>query len=289
MEPSDALSFNNGKHSRGDWDTTLLTWGKGPLRAAAGFLSAKRRGVTRLADTVQKPRFVLDAGAGSGAYTIWFLARTPCTVVSVDISRAGLRKIASAHAASGASGRALPVCADLCALPFRNGAFDAVFSIDTLGHVADVSIALGELARTSAPGAALFLHSECADYRQRWPDRALIARLGADLPAQRDGHRGLRMAGDLRDLYSRRFRVDSFVNPAGHAGWFLGYPEKYRDAFAAAGWKFLALVVGACATVKRLPVLGIAMRFVNAATNHAEIVLGLSGGGSSFAFLRKST
>ena len=78
------------------------------------------------------------------------------------------------------------------------------------------------------------------------------------------------------------------ILPGTRAG-VLGYPEKYRDAFAAAGWKFLALAAGACATVKCLPVLGIAMRFVNATTNHAEIMLGLSGGGSCFAFLRKST
>ena len=64
MEPSDALSFNNGKHSRGDWDTTLLAWGKGPLRAAAGFLSAKRQ--RRHPACRHRAKAALRAGCGRG-------------------------------------------------------------------------------------------------------------------------------------------------------------------------------------------------------------------------------
>jgi|WetSurMetagenome_2_1015567.scaffolds.fasta_scaffold00479_11 SAM-dependent methyltransferase len=288
MEPFDAPSFSDGKHARGEWDTSALAYRKGPLRAAAGYISAKRRGVTRLADAAGTPRLVLDAGAGSGAYAIWFLARTPCTVVSVDIARAGLKKIVPALQKSGVAGRAFPVCADIEALPFKNAAFDAAFSVDALGHVGNAAAALDELARTCRPGAPLFVHSECADYQSRWPDRALIARLGEDVPAARDGHIGLRASRELRELYGRRFRVVSFTSPAGLLGWLLGYPEKYREAFERAGWVCLSRVATAFAVVKKLPVLGPLLRFVNATTNHAEILLGLSGGGSSFAFLKRT-
>lgn len=287
MEPRNARDFNNSKHGRGDWNTTILTYKKGPLRAAADYCSAKRRGVTDLADVVRRPHFVLDAGAGNGAYSIWYLARTPACVLCVDIAVPALRRITPAHRQSGVGGRVCPVCADLAALPFKQNVFDAIFSIDTLGHVSDVNATLDEFVRTASPAARLFLHSECADYTVRWPDKALIARLGADTPAERDGHAHLRMSRDLFVLYSRRFRLLSFINPAGYAGWCLGYPEKYRDAFDKAGWKGLRFVAGVLAACKRLPVVGTAMRVINATTNHLEVFFGFSGGGSCFAHLRK--
>lgn len=287
MQRSDPRSFNDDKHGRGDWDTAMLAFKNGPLRAAAGYCSAKRRGITRLADSLPDVGMVMDAGAGNGAYGIWFLARRPCTVVSVDVSIAGLRKIALAHAGSGTGGRIFPVCADVAALPFKENIFEAIFSIDTLGHVADINSTLDEFARTCISGASLFLHSECADYRLRWPDKALIARLGRDVPAMVDGHDHLRPSRDLYSLYSRRFRLISFVNPAGYFGWFLGYPEKYLPAFAEAGWKFLRTVALVFAACKRTPIIGPAMRIVNSFTNHAEVYFGLTGGGSCFAFLKK--
>jgi SAM-dependent methyltransferase len=181
------------------------------------------------------------------------------------------------------------VCADIGELPFREEQFCASFCIDALGHVADVNKVLDELFRCSAAGARLFLHSECADYRRRWPDRMLIRKLGEDQPARQDGHAGLLEARELFMLYTRRFRVISFVNPAGYLGWFLGYPEKYRPAFAAAGFRGFSLFLGFCAAVKKLPFFGIIMRFKNALSNHLENFLGLTGGGSCFAFVRKPT
>jgi SAM-dependent methyltransferase len=287
MQQSAPRSFNDDKHGRGEWDTAMLTYKNGPLRAAAGYCSAKRRGITQLADSLPGIRMVMDAGAGNGAYSIWFIARKPCTIVSVDVSIAGLRKISSAHGRSGTGGRVLPVCADVTSLPFKENIFGAIFSIDTLGHVADINSALNEFARICSPNASLFLHSECADYRSRWPDNALIARLGRDVPAMVDGHDHLRLSRDLYSLYSQRFHLVSFVNPAGYFGWFLGYPEKYLPAFTEAGWKFLRTVALVFAACKRTPIIGPAIRIVNAFTNHAEVYFGLTGGGSCFAFLKK--
>jgi SAM-dependent methyltransferase len=290
MGKNQALSFNDAKHVSGEWNTTVIATRSRWLRFCGDFLSQKRKGVDELAAMVPSASgMVLDAGAGQGAFGVWFASRNSSTVVSVDSSFEALRRARNNAASRRLKGRIIAVCADIGALPFRQERFCATFSIDTLGHVADVNKVLDELLRCSSAGAPLFLHSECADYRRRWPDRMLMAKLGQDLPARKDGHTGLLDARDLFMLYTRRFRVISFVNPAGYLGWFLGYPEKYRPAFAAAGRGGFALFLGLCAIVKKLPALGILLRLTNALSNHLENFLGLTGGGSCFAFVRKPT
>jgi SAM-dependent methyltransferase len=298
MGKNQAQAFSNAKHTRGDWDTTFLVTRNRLLRFWAGFLSQKRKGVDELAAASPPQGMVLDAGAGTGAYSAWFAAhgahgaqsaQSARKVVSVDISFEALRRNAALRDSRRLRGKICAVCADLAALPFREQRFRAVFSVDTLGHVADVNKVLDEIFRCATAGALLFLHSECSDYRRRWPDRMLIRKLGADLPARSDGHHNLHDARDLFMLYTRRFRVVSFVNPAGYLGWFLGYPEKYRPAFSAAGLRVTGAFLLVCAAVKKLPVLGLIMRFTNALSNHLENYLGLTGGGSCFAFVRKPT
>jgi ubiquinone/menaquinone biosynthesis C-methylase UbiE len=281
MEHRESKRFNDAKHVKGEWDTRVLAARGGPVRFCVAFLSQKRKGVDELAKLFPKDsgRMVLDAGAGTGAYSAWFASRSPCRVVSLDISFAALRKTANRT----------PVCADLHALPFKAERFCAAFSVDTLGHVADVNKVLDELLRCAEPGAPLFLHSECADYRRRWPDRMLIRALGHDLAAESDGHDRLRDARDLFMLYSRRFKILSFDNPAGYLGWILGYPEKYRPSFAAAGKKGIARVLSLCSALKRTPLVGVIMRFANAVSNHCENYFGLTGGGSCFAHVKKPT
>jgi SAM-dependent methyltransferase len=87
---------------------------------------------------------VLDAGAGESQYQRHFSRHRYCGVdltvgdASWDYSR-------------------LEVVADLCALPFRSGAFDAALHIVTIEHLADPAGALAEIARTLAPGATLLI------------------------------------------------------------------------------------------------------------------------------------
>jgi SAM-dependent methyltransferase len=297
MEQHKAQDFNDAKHGRGEWDTTMCASRNRLLRFCASLLSQKRKGVDELAGMVPNaaPVMVLDAGAGQGAYSVWFASasrsmRCAHRVVGVDISFTALQRAAGViRSLRPVKGSIAMVCADLHALPFRQEQFSASFSIDTLGHVADVNKVLDELLRCVTPGAPLFLHSECADIKKRWPDRMLIRRLGRDLPAEQDGHTHLLDARDVFVLYSRRFRIVSFANPAGYLGWFLGYPEKYRPAFAAAGLSGFAWFLSMCAFVKKTPVLGLIMRLKNALSNHLENYLGLTGGGSCFAFVKKPT
>lgn len=94
MERHLAQLFNDAKHGRGEWDTTMCATRSGWLRFCASFLSQKRRGVDELAKMAPKAEtaMVLDAGAGQGAYSVWFASRSVCRVVGVDSSFTALRE-----------------------------------------------------------------------------------------------------------------------------------------------------------------------------------------------------
>jgi SAM-dependent methyltransferase len=87
---------------------------------------------------------VLDAGAGEGQYRGYFARQRYCGVDlavgdrSWDYSR-------------------LDALADLTALPFRGGAFDAAIHVVTIEHLREPAVALAEMARTMAPGATLLI------------------------------------------------------------------------------------------------------------------------------------
>jgi SAM-dependent methyltransferase len=68
---------------------------------------------------------VLDVGAGAGRHTI-FLKENGYNVVSLDLSKRGLKEIAGLEIQLGLS--AVLCCSSFAPLPFKHGAFDAVIS-----------------------------------------------------------------------------------------------------------------------------------------------------------------
>jgi ubiquinone/menaquinone biosynthesis C-methylase UbiE len=275
--------FSTEKHITGQWNTRVVLSGNPLLRAVISYCSYKRFHVDKLATVVNSLHFVLDAGCGKGAYSHWFLGKRPSSAcIAVDWSEAALHMVEP----SG-KGTILRVCADVRHLPFRSASIDGLFSIDTLGHIDDCAMALDEFQRVCKVGSPLFLHSECSDYQKMWPDSALIRQLGKDMLARHDGHDFLKSAQELYMLYSRRFRMLSFFNPAGFCGVLLGYPEKYCMVFKEAQWPFMAIAASVFAWIKKAPVLGGAIRLANAWTNHCEVFFGFKGGGSCFAMMKK--
>jgi len=87
---------------------------------------------------------VLDAGAGEGQYAHHFARRRYC---GVDLAVGD---------AAWDYGR-LDAIADLTALPFRDGAFDAAIHIVTIEHLCEPGCALREMARTLKPGGRLLV------------------------------------------------------------------------------------------------------------------------------------
>jgi SAM-dependent methyltransferase len=87
---------------------------------------------------------VLDAGAGEGQHARYFTRQRYCGV-----------DLAVGDAAWDYS--RLDAVADLAALPFRDGAFDAALNIVTIEHLREPGAALAEIARALAPGGRLLI------------------------------------------------------------------------------------------------------------------------------------
>lgn len=100
--------------------------------------------VAALADALPGGARVLDAGAGEGQYAHHFASQRYCGV-----------DLAVGDAAWDYS--RLDVLANLTALPFRQGVFDAALNVVTLEHLREPGLALAEIARTLAPGGRLLL------------------------------------------------------------------------------------------------------------------------------------
>jgi SAM-dependent methyltransferase len=274
-------SFNDAMHAAGAWDTRMQA-ARGPLvRTLVDILSLKRGNLDRMLRriTAAQPR-LLEVGCGKGAYATWALQGKTIRLVALDISYTALRSW------PGSDHRVVRVCADAAHMPFKPDVFDGVYSIDTLGHVADVTAVLDEIGRSARAGATLFVHSECSDYQRRWPARMLIAKTGYDALAVRDGHYHLHDSRWLYRAYASRFELRSFFSPAGILGWLCGYPEKYRDWFARADCKLLQRMSAVGAWIKMLPLSGVLLRLCNVMSNRAELFLGLRGGGSCFVHAR---
>ena len=87
---------------------------------------------------------VLDAGAGEGQYARYF---QHCRYYGVDL----------AVGDGNWNYSRLDAMADLTALPFRSGCFEAAVHIVTIEHLREPACALGEMARTLVSGGRLLI------------------------------------------------------------------------------------------------------------------------------------
>ncbi len=117
----------------------------GPLRRYLLYFEAEiEASVERFAHSLPPKQRVLDAGAGESRHAAYF-GRQRYIAVDLAVGDAAWNY------------RRLDVIADLSALPFRSGCFDACINIVTLEHVTAPLRVLEEIARTLAPGGRLLL------------------------------------------------------------------------------------------------------------------------------------
>jgi demethylmenaquinone methyltransferase / 2-methoxy-6-polyprenyl-1,4-benzoquinol methylase len=162
-QPRDVAAMFDGVAERYDLTNTVLSFGQDRAwRRATGDALALRPG-----------QRCLDLAAGTGVSTEE-LATSGAAVVGADLSLGMLA--AGAH-------RGVPLlAADALALPFADGAFDAVTISFGLRNIVDTDAALRELARVTRPGGRMVI---CGFSHPTWgPFREVYLRyLMAGLPA----------------------------------------------------------------------------------------------------------
>ena len=127
-----------------------------------------RRWRAALADAVAAghPDSVLDVASGTAGVALAIRARTPATVVGLDLTEEMLRRGRANVGAAGASGIAFVVGRGE-QLPFPDRTFEALSFTYLLRYVEDPESALAELARVVRPGGTV------ANLEFAVPDRPL--------------------------------------------------------------------------------------------------------------------
>ena len=98
---------------------------------------------------------VLDVAAGTGLVSRALAARLRVNVVSLDASESMVRAGLRADQAAQLAARIHPALGRAEALPFRDGAFDALTFTYLVRYVDDPEATLRELARVVRPGGAI--------------------------------------------------------------------------------------------------------------------------------------
>ena len=156
---------------------------------------------------------VLDAGAGEGQYAHHFARQR---YYGVDLAVGD---------AAWDYGR-LDAVADLGALPFRDGAFDAALHIVTIEHLREPACALTEIARTLAPGGILLVAAPHEwEVHQAPHDNFRYTRYGLQHLLEKSGFeiREMHAAGGYFRLLARRL-LNGLQFFTGGIRWLLFLP-----------------------------------------------------------------
>jgi 2-polyprenyl-6-hydroxyphenyl methylase/3-demethylubiquinone-9 3-methyltransferase len=105
-------------------------------------------------DRIQAPSLILDVGCGAGFLTNE-LALAGHQVTGVDLSESSLAVAARFDKTKTVTYKV----ADAYELPFSDGSFDVLCSMDFLEHVEDPARAIKEFARVLKPGGTFFYHT----------------------------------------------------------------------------------------------------------------------------------
>jgi SAM-dependent methyltransferase len=163
---------------------------------------------------------VLEIGAGRGGFASWLATRQGVTrVVAADFSGVGVR-MGRAHAARQGLTSLDWTVADIQSIPFASGAFDAVFSCETIEHIPSPAQGLKELWRILRPGGRLFL--TCPNYLGLMGAYRAYLRLRGR-PFTEDGqpiNRFLLLPVTLAMVRAAGFQIDAF----GSTGHYLPWP-----------------------------------------------------------------
>jgi ubiquinone/menaquinone biosynthesis C-methylase UbiE len=122
-----------------------------------------RRRLRRVLAPVPGERF-LEVGVGSGRYALsvvkWLGERGRLAVLDLQEE---MLTLTMRRALDRGITNIMPACGDAAALPYPDGAFDAVYLVSTLGQVPDMTAALHELSRVLRPQGRVVVGELCYD------------------------------------------------------------------------------------------------------------------------------
>jgi len=156
--------------------------------------------------------YVLDVGCGVGA-TPCFLSRTyGCRVVGVDILEAMVERSKERARREKVTGRVEFRVADAQALPFEDGAFDAVMTESVTSFPEDKQKAVGEYVRVTRPGGYVGLNESV--WLKVPPPPDVVAWAAQDVgsnvqPLTADAWAGLLEGAGLREIVVRTFPIST--------------------------------------------------------------------------------
>lgn len=101
-----------------------------------------------------KDKKCLDAGCGSGRYSVALALHGASSITAIDISESGLKE---AKRRAAEFSQISFQQASVLDLPFDDATFDFVWSAGVIHHTVDFDKALSELTRVLRPGGKLFL------------------------------------------------------------------------------------------------------------------------------------
>jgi len=162
------------------WDDLVLSW-IGPVRDA--LLEDAR---------LQPASQVLDVASGTGEPGLSAAARCPQGTVTITDLAENMLRVAEENAARRGLRNVVTRQADAGALPFADGAFDAVMARFGFMFFPDMAKAARELARVARPGARVTTAVWGAPDKNPWAT-TIMGTIGkqVDLPAPAPGAPGL--------------------------------------------------------------------------------------------------
>lgn len=100
---------------------------RGLPRQGPGDAASTARAFSMVRGLPEKPR-ILDAGCGPGRQAVDLARLTPGRIIALDSHGPFLEQLRGGAAVGGFAGRIRPVLGDMSSLPFREGAFDLIWS-----------------------------------------------------------------------------------------------------------------------------------------------------------------
>ncbi|KAI5665085.1 hypothetical protein M9H77_24408 [Catharanthus roseus] len=110
-------------------------------------------------DPAKKPRNMLDVGCGIGGTCLYVAKKYDIQCTGITISPEQVKCAQGFAAAQGLENKATFDCGDALNMPYKDGTFDVVFTIQCIEHIQDKEKFIREMVRVAAPGAAIVIVS----------------------------------------------------------------------------------------------------------------------------------